>query len=264
MIDIKNLDKHYQLSRKQRYALATDTTKHKALNNISFQCEAGKVLLVLGTKNSGKSSLLQIIAGMLPFDKGTVTVMGMDVATAGNVIRKKTAMITAQPSCYEYLTVKEHLAYFGRLNGLSAQELKEALPRQLQKWELQHLAKTTLRKLSDVERRYLSIAQSLMHEPDLLLLDEPTLGLDVFTAQPFVELLKYAKSTGKTVVFSTNNISKAELLGDSVLVLDKGSLIHQSEMSEFKKLAGGNSAKAFLDIIANANSTLITQHSALR
>lgn len=256
MIDVQYLSKCFSLNRQQQYALGQDATQHKALDSISFQCEVGRVLLILGTKNSGKTTLLQILCGMIPADTGRVTVMGYDIGTQSAEARQKMAFISSKPAFYGYLTVTEQLAYFAQLNGVSKNVLKEKIPNLLNQWKLESLAKTNIHRLSDEQRRYLCIAQCLLHDPELLLLDEPTSGLDTFTAQPFVELVDYAKAQGKTVVFSTNNISKAELLGDDVMILHQGRILHQSTLADFKQVAAGNNAQAFLEIVSSQKSNL--------
>ena len=253
MIKVEHLYKSFKLDSQRQKMLGIKEKELLALSDISFSADAGKVLLLLGTKNAGKSTLLHILGGAAQPDKGTVHILGMDLATKSAEIRRLVGYLSSGQPFFNYLSVTEQLEYAARAKGLAPALLRDSLPNLLENWQLATVAKRKVATLSETERLHLGIAQALVHQPRLLLLDEPTLGLDIFTAQPIINLVNYAKSNGIGVVFGTNNISKAELLGDELLILHKGQVLHQSSMVDFKEnLATGSPAAEFLRIIVES------------
>ncbi len=252
MLKVEHLYKSFSLSSDQQKELGVKAKELSALADLSFSCTAGKVLMVLGTKNAGKSTLLSILAGVLKPDKGNVQLKGLDLNTQAVEIRKQVGYFSANKPFFGYLTVAEHLEYCAGLKAMAPRLFLEQLPALLEKWHLTEIKNKRIAKLSSSERLLLGIAQSVVHNPRLLLLDEPALGLDLFSAKPVFELVDDAKKEGMTVIYATNNLSKTELIGDELIVLHQGRLIHQSSIADFRNLSEDSLSAAFLSLLHKA------------
>ncbi len=252
MIKVEHLFKFFSLSSAQQKELGIKTKELSALTDLSFSCSAGKILMVLGSKNSGKSTLLGILATILKPDKGNVQLMGLDLNTHAAEIRKHVGFFSANQPFFEYLTVAEQLEYSAGLKGMTGGMISDRLPVILEKWHLAAIKNKRISSISAAEKLLLGIAQSVVHNPRLLLLDEPALGLDLFSAKPVFELVDYAKKDGMTVVYATNNLSKTELIGDELIVLHQGRLIHHSSIVDFRNLSEDSLSAAFLSLLHKA------------
>ncbi len=250
MIEAREISKQFRLSKSRQRLEGRGSNMVQALSSMSFELEEGKTLLLLGTKNAGKSTLLQLLGGLLPPDTGKLQVLGYDVVEDAEALRAKTGWVMGQQTFFPQLTVLEQLRYMGRLQGLKGPRLKSRLQAALARWQLEDLRNRRVRLLSAESRRYLAIAQALLHQPQLLLLDEPSFGLDIFNSYPIVDLIQFAQQEGITTVLATNNLAKADLLGDQLAVLHKGKLVYYDHLHKFKAQAPGDSlSEAFINLI---------------
>ncbi len=249
MIKVEHLVKSFFLNKEEKKRLGTINSKINAINDLSFSLSAGKILMVLGTKYSGKSTLLKILGATIKPDSGSLSILEHGLDKEYKQIRKMSGYFYAGQPFFEYLNVAEHLEYFAKLKGVANSVISENIFELTDFFQIN--PKIKISKLSDEQRLKLGLIQSYIHKPRLLLLDEPTLGLDLYTAEPVQKLVKLAQSNGSTIIYATNNISKTELMGDEIIIMDKGKLIYQSSIEEFRKLYG-SPVSGYLEIVSKS------------
>jgi sodium transport system ATP-binding protein len=250
MIEVKNLSKTFELSRKQRKELNTTETEFKALQNVSFTCHPGRVFSLLGPNGAGKTTTLRTIGGILKPTSGSVVVSGIDLEKNPNEARKKIGFLTGSTGLYGRLTPNELIAYFAGLYGMdkTTMELRK-------KWlfdllDMNFYANKQIGKLSTGMKQKVSICRTMIHDPDVLVFDEPTSGLDVISAEAIINLVRSSKEQNKTVIFSSHIMSEVELLCDDLAIIHKGKIIEQSSFQDFKSSAPNQSlTERFIEII---------------
>jgi sodium transport system ATP-binding protein len=250
MIEVKNLSKTFELSRKQRKEINTTETHFKALQNVTFTCQPGRVFSLLGPNGAGKTTTLRTIGGILKPTHGSVLVNGIDLEKNPNEARKKIGFLTGSTGLYGRLTPNELIAYFAGLYGMdkTTMELRK-------KWlfdllDMNFYANKPIGKLSTGMKQKVSICRTMIHDPDILVFDEPTSGLDVISAEAIIDLVRACKEQNKTVIFSSHIMSEVELLCDDLAVIHKGKIIEQSSFQDFKNSAPNQSLIArFIEII---------------
>lgn len=250
MIEIENLSKKYHLSRKQQKAMNVAEKTLYAVQNISFRCAAGSIFSLLGPNGAGKTTTLRMIATLLQPSSGTIKVNGLDNQKKAAEVRSKIGFLTGSTNLYDRLTANEIVDYFGKLHSMPPLLLKQrkaALFEHLGIHEFQH---KRIGQLSTGMKQKVSIARSMIHDPEVVIFDEPTSGLDVITAHNIIELIRQCKKEGKTVIFSSHIMSEVDLLCDDLAIINKGKLVFNSDMNSFRKYAAKQSlTEAFIQII---------------
>jgi ABC-2 type transport system ATP-binding protein len=213
--------------------------KQKALDNVSFSIEPGQVVGFLGPNGAGKSTMMKIISCFIPQTEGTVTVNGLDVNNDSLKVRKLVGYLPEHNPLYLDMYVKEFLTFIGRIQ-LSADQLKKRLPEIL---EMTGLSPEQNKKIGDLSKGYrqrVGLAQALIHDPEVLILDEPTTGLD---PNQLVEIRSLIKSIGKqkTVILSTHIMQEVEAICERVLIINKGVIVADDNTAALRK---GNAAIA--------------------
>jgi len=196
----------------------------RAVDGLSFSVDGGEVFGLLGANGAGKTTTLRILAGLVAPSFGRAVIYGYDVAARPEEVRARLGFLATETGLYERLTPWETLSFFARIFGMSIEDgaqRAEALLRRLGLWTLRNRRVGTL---SVGERQKLSFARCLVHDPPLLILDEPTAGLDVFVARTAVELIQEAARGGKTVLLSTHDMHLAEDLCERVGIIHRGKL----------------------------------------
>lgn len=195
----------------------------QALRGISFSVAAGEVFSLLGPNGAGKTTALRLLMGLLTPDAGFIRVLGCDPRTAPEV-RKEIGYLTADMGLYSRLTPREVLSFFGRIYGLRSGALNARIRDVVGRLGITSFADTRSETLSTGMKQRVLLARALLPDPRVLILDEPTAGLDAVTALEFIGLLKQEQATGKAILFSTHQLWEAEILADRVGVLHRGEL----------------------------------------
>lgn len=197
----------------------------QALKGLDFQIPAGSLFGLLGPNGSGKTTLFRLLCTLLPVQEGVLEVCGLNVARCQAAVRRSLGVTFQSPAVDVRLTVAENLKCHGSLYGLSGSGLKSRVVEMLNRFQLEDRAATLVGQLSGGLKRRVELAKGLMHSPRVLLLDEPTTGLDPRARQEFWELLvTQMKSQGTTVVAATHLMTEAELC-DQLLLLDEGRIV---------------------------------------
>jgi ABC-2 type transport system ATP-binding protein len=221
-LDVHGLAKTYTtgLFRKKR---------HAALKGLDLTIERGEILGYLGPNGSGKTTTLKILLGLIFPDAGTGTVLGFPLRD--RAWRHRAGYLPEQPYFYDYLSAREYLDYAGRLFGLAAGERRDRAARLLEMVGLRRSAGVPLRRFSKGMMQRLGVAQALINDPELVILDEPMSGLDPIGRRLVRDIILGLKGEGKTVLFSTHILSDAEALCDRVALLRAGELLRVGDLA---------------------------------
>jgi ABC-2 type transport system ATP-binding protein len=215
--------------------------QHVAVDDISFSVREGEILGLLGPNGAGKTTTVRLLNGLFPPTSGRMRVLGMDPASQGDQIRRKSGVLTETPALYERLTAHQNLNFFGTLNGMKSAELKARSDELLTFFDLKSRADDRAGTYSKGMKQRLALARALLHHPTLLFLDEPTSGLDPEASQQVHELISTIRNrNGHSVLMATHNLFEAERLCDRLVVMSKGRLLAFGSLHELRsRLAPG-------------------------
>ncbi len=241
MIDVGSLRKVFK-DRKRGEVIA--------VSDVTFRCEAGRIFGLLGPNGAGKTTILRILATMLKPTSGTAVVGGCDVVGDPQGVRRQIGFLSGTTGVYGRLTAREMVAYFGRLYGLSEEEIRRRTDETFRLFGVEEFADRRCDKLSTGMKQKVSIARTIIHDPPIVFFDEPTTGLDVITSRTIVDFIRNCKVQGKCVVFSTHILSEAEKLCDTVAIIHQGRLFAEGTVAELKATGGADNLEdAFLRIV---------------
>ncbi len=195
-----------------------------AVRGVSFTLPDGSVLILVGPNGAGKSTLLELLATLLRPTAGSARIFGRDVTKEGEAVRRSLGVLTHEPMLYPQLTVGENLTFFAMLHGLSKAEAGSRVARLSGEWDLASVAEDPVRSLSHGTAKRAALARAVLHEPALLLLDEPFSGLDEGSRELLRTALHRLHGGGTTVVLTAHDAAPAAELADTVAVLQAGQL----------------------------------------
>lgn len=222
------------------------------LSDVSFSVEAGSITALLGPNGAGKSSCLRMLYGLLRPDQGEVHVAGVRVAQEPRAARRQLGIVTDEFGLYERLTPRDHLRFFGRLHGMGGASLDRAIDRVLHEMTLEAEADRPCKGFSAGQRIKVALARALLHEPAVLVLDEPTRGLDVMSTRAVREALLRARSRGAAVLLSTHVLQEAAALSDQVVVMAAGRVRFAGGLATLReRTACDQLEQAFISVIGS-------------
>jgi sodium transport system ATP-binding protein len=210
----------------------------RAVDGISFRVEPGKIYGLLGANGAGKTTTLRLLATLLKPTNGSATVAGFDVTREPEKVRANVGFLAASTALYGRLTAREMITYFGRLNGIAAAAIKARIERLADELDMREFLDRKCEKLSTGMKQKASIARTLVHDPAVMVFDEPTLGLDVMAARAIVKFVRDCKARGKTVIYSTHVMSEVEKLCDVVGIIHGGCLVAEGALPELRARFG--------------------------
>lgn len=193
-----------------------------ALDGLSLQVKTNQILGLLGPNGAGKTTCINIICGLVRQDRGSVSVFGADVEKDRHRIRQMVGVVPQQIALFGNLTAVENFMYIGRLYGLSDRTIKERSMYLLERLGLAAHADKRVARYSGGMKRRANIIASLLHEPELIILDEPTAGVDVQSRALIHEFLTEYHARGKTILYTSHHLDEAEELCDEVVIVDEG------------------------------------------
>lgn len=210
----------------------------QAVNGVSFAVGEGDVFGLLGPNGAGKSTTLSMICGMLKANGGSVSVSGHDMAGNGAAAKKLIGIVPQEPALYTQLSARANLRFWGRINGLGGRELDKAVDDMLDLVGLEDRAGGRIGKFSGGMKRRLNIAAGLLHNPKLLIMDEPTVGIDPQSRNHILETVKNLKHKGITVIYTSHYVEEVEALCNRVAIMDSGKIIAEGSVAELQKQGG--------------------------
>ena len=236
MIEVKNLTKRFGVSRQQRREMGPTFrgSSIDALKDVSFSCKPGRVFTLLGPNGAGKTTALRIIATMLRPSGGEVAVAGYDVVKQPVEVRRRLGFLTGNTGLYDRLTPDEMVKYYADLYGMDPQSYKKRREELFSLLGINEFAGRRIGKLSSGMKQKVSIARTIIHDPEVVVFDEPTVGLDVVTSRSIIQLIRDCRTQGKTVLFSTHIMGEVSLLSDDLAIIHKGRLIYSGAYKEFQ------------------------------
>ncbi len=210
----------------------------RAVDDVSFTCRPGQVYGLLGANGAGKTTTLRLLATLLQPTHGSVTLVGLNATTDAEKVRANVGFLATSTALYGRLTAREMVTYFGRLNGLSDPEIKARLKVLADDLEMHDFLDRRCDKFSTGMKQKTSIARTLIHDPRVMIFDEPTLGLDVMTARSIVKFVRDCRNRGKTVIYSTHVMSEVEKLCDLIGIIHDGRLVTEGTLAELQQRFG--------------------------
>ena len=203
-----------------------------AVNDLSLHIPAGSVFGLLGPNGAGKSTLVMMLCGLMSPDSGLIRLLGMDTKENGNDIRKKIGVATQEIALFPTLTATENLRYFGKMYGLTTKIINEKIDGYLNEFGLSAKADKRVQTFSGGMKRRLNLIAALLHDPTILILDEPTTGVDVQSRNILLEFLMTLKHKNITIIYSSHFLEEAEKICNRIAILDEGKLITEGIPTE--------------------------------
>jgi sodium transport system ATP-binding protein len=235
MIQVQHLTKTYALSKKQKREMGPQFSGDTidAVRDVTFTCQPGRVYCLLGPNGAGKTTTLRIIATMLRPTSGTVHVRGQDVTEAPRAVCAHLGFLTGSTGLYDRLTAEETVRYYADLHGVALADFTARRDRLFDLLDMEGFADRRIGKLSTGMRQKVSIARTMIHDPDVIVFDEATSGLDVIAGRSIIRLVRQCKADGKTVIFSTHRMDEVNLLADDLGILHQGRMLYTGAYSDF-------------------------------
>jgi sodium transport system ATP-binding protein len=209
-----------------------------AVSDVDFQVRGGEVFGLLGPNGAGKTTILRMIASILPPTSGVCRVCGYDTSRQSFAAKKHTGFLSGDTALYQRLTPLEIFRYFGRLYSMSEAEIGRRSDRLIEELRMETFINRPCGLLSSGEAQKVNIARAYLHDPAILILDEPTSSVDIITGRFILESIRRAKAAGKAILFSTHIMSEAELLCDRIGLLYQGRLFAEGSLVELKARTG--------------------------
>lgn len=216
----------------------------EVVRGVSFQVEKGESFGLLGPNGAGKSTTISMICGLLAYDSGEIAVGGSSVKKRPLEVKKKIGVVPQEIALYPTMTAQENLLFWGRMYGLSRSKAKKRANEVLEYVGLSNRAKHKIETFSGGMKRRINIGASLMHEPELLIMDEPTVGIDPQSRNHILETVKKLNQNGMTVMYTSHYMEEVEFLCDRIGIVDQGKMIALGTKADLvNRLAGGTVIK---------------------
>ncbi|MFY8349417.1 ABC transporter ATP-binding protein [Pseudoalteromonas sp. SSM20] len=262
MIEVSALKKRFKLTKdhKVKNDEKKDPREDKdyfhSVRDVSFTCNQGEVLGLLGPNGAGKTTTLRMLSTALSPDEGQIKINGIDVVKKPLEARKKIGFLSGSTGLYGRLTAKENIEYFARLHGMNKQAVKTRCDELFEMLDMHSFLDKRAEHLSTGMKQKTNIARAVVHNPEVIVLDEPTTGLDIMTTQTVISFIQSIKAQGTPVIFSTHHLDEVELLCERVSVIDKGITCFDGTIGEFKE-------RGRSDVLNNAFLTILKEQQGV-
>jgi sodium transport system ATP-binding protein len=248
MIEARGLVKRFQDKKRGQI---------RAVEDVSFRCQPGQIYGLLGANGAGKTTTLRMLATILEPTDGTAIICGFDVVEQPEKVRANVGFLSTATALYPRLTAQELVEYFGRLNGLDEATLKKRIDTIFDRLDMNSFRDRRCDKLSTGMKQKTSIARTLVHDPPVMIFDEPTLGLDIMAARTITAFIKECRDHGKTVIFSTHIMSEVEKLCDSIGIIHGGKLLTEGTLAQLRDQYGEHDLEEiFVKVVSPHRATV--------
>jgi sodium transport system ATP-binding protein len=254
MIIINDLTKVYKLSKKQMLEQKAKKNMKKAVNRLTLNAKPGEIYGLLGPNGAGKTTALRCIATLLKPTNGSIEVCGFDTVKESEKVRKSISFLTNEIKLDPQFSPKYLFNFFGRLYGQDEKTISQRREKLFDYFGIKEFEDKKIEELSTGMKQKASIAVSLVHDPEVVIFDEPTNGLDIVTARNVTDYLRLLKQEGKTVIISTHIMSEAEKLCDRIGIIINGSKVIEGTLSEILTQTKSNELEdAFFELYKEHN-----------
>lgn len=210
----------------------------RAVDRVSFDVPEGELFGFLGPNGAGKTTTLSMVSGLLKPDAGTVQIAGIDVWVTPKPAKRILGLVPQDLALYEELTARENLMFWGSLFDLPRATLRSNIDLWLERVGLQDRAREPVSKFSGGMKRRLNLAIGLVHNPKVVLLDEPTVGIDPQARNNILDVIRQIAQAGTTILFTTHHLEEAESLCDRIAIMDRGRILQTGSVEELAKVVG--------------------------
>jgi sodium transport system ATP-binding protein len=210
----------------------------RAVDGIDFDCRPGEIFGLLGANGAGKTTTLRMLATILKPTGGRASLNGHDVRTEPEAVRRSLGFYSASTALYPRLTARETLEFFARVNRFPPDLVEARVEALIERFGISEYQGARVEKLSSGMKQKVSIARTVVHDPPILIFDEPTVGLDVMAALEMQRVIRELKEEGKTIIFSTHIMSEAEKLCDRIGIIHRGRLLALGTLEEHRENTG--------------------------
>lgn len=210
-----------------------------AVDDVSFSIEQGEVFGLLGPNGAGKTTTISMVSCLIDPTSGAITVDGNEVSSSPGAVKASLGVVPQEVALYPTLTAAENLSFWGQMYGLSGGELKQAVAEALELAGLADRAKERIEKYSGGMKRRINIAAGILHKPKVLLMDEPTVGIDPQSRNHILETVKQLNASGMTVLYTSHYMEEVEYLCDRIAIMDHGKIIASGTLNQLRDVVGG-------------------------
>ncbi len=231
MIVTKNLTKIFQDKKRGEI---------RAVDSVNIECKPGRVFGLLGLNGAGKTTLMRVLSTILKPTSGTAQVAGCDIINEPEKVKEKIGFLSSDTGLYHRLTAEETVSYFGRLNGIGEDKLKNRVDEIFERFDMNEFRKRRVDKLSTGMKQKISIARTFINDPEVLILDEPTIGLDVVTSRGIIQFIRESKQANECILFSTHVMWEAQKLCDDIAIIHQGKILEVGTLDQLRARTGLN------------------------
>lgn len=252
MIEIKQLAKKFavenpkKLSEQEKADPRLQGRYFHSVKNVSFSCNKGSVLALLGPNGAGKTTTLRMLSTALQPDEGEIIINGINLLSNPVEVRKNIGFLSGATGLYRRLTGRENIAYFAQLHGMHADEIEERTQFLSNMLDMESFLDRQSDNYSSGMKQKTALARAVIHKPKVVILDEPTTGLDIMATQVVMGFVRHLKEENIPVVFSTHHLDEVEEVCDLVTVIDKGTTSFEGSFDDFKSLSDDGLHNAFM------------------
>ncbi len=238
MIEVDNVTKIYKLNKRQRQQMKTGDKQKVAVEQVSFTAKEGEIFGLLGPNGAGKTTTLRMIATLLKPTAGNIRVQGFDTVKQGDDVRKSIAFLTNELKLDPQFGPQYLFRFFGRLHGMDEEAIDKRKEELFSYFGITEFQDKKVSELSTGMKQKTSIAVSLLHDPDVVVFDEPTNGLDIVTARAVTDYLRFLKDKGKVIIVSTHIMSEAQKLCDRLSMIIGGRAVFEGTVKQVCEQTG--------------------------
>jgi sodium transport system ATP-binding protein len=246
ILRVEGLSKTFKLSRKQQQIERTDRKEIVAVDNLSFTANKGEIFGLLGPNGAGKTTTLRMLATLIAPDKGDAFIDGCSIVSQPEQVRARIGFLTSELKLEDFFTPNYLFDFFSQLYGIAPEVIAQRKAKLFERFGIDRFAEVKVANLSTGMKQKTSLVVSLVHDPEFVIFDEPTNGLDVLTARTVTDYLQELREQGKTIILSTHIFSLVERLCDRVGIIIDGQMTHCDTL---ENICGGQSLEdRFFDI----------------
>lgn len=229
MIEVKNLVKTFKQKGGSRLY---------AVNQLSFTAQEGEIVVLLGVNGAGKTTTMRMLSTVLQPDSGSATIMGYNIKEQPQKVRANLGFLSGDTGLYGRLTARETLSYFGKLYDVNEERIEDRIDELSDILDMKAFLDKKVDQLSTGMKQKVSIARSIIHDPPVMIFDEPTVGLDILTAKNIVSFIHRCRQQNKCVLFSTHIMREAERISDKIVMIHEGKVLAKGTWEEFRQQTG--------------------------